>query len=79
MTVVSFTSLFLLIWVWFNLLVLVHLEVINNVSLFTVYFTAPTNTPQVPDMAEPLTNKLFIEDVISLVIYPSVSNNTSSL
>ena len=61
-----------------NLLVLVQLKVINNVSLFTGCFTVPTYAPPVHDVPEPPKNKLWIE-VIFLVIYPSVSNNTSLL
>ena len=55
------------------------MEVINNVSLFTGCFTAPTNVRPIRDVAEHPTNKLWMEDVISLVINPSVSNNTLSL
>ena len=59
-----------------NLLALIQLKVINNVSLFTGCFTVPTYAPLVCDVPEPPKNKLWIE-VIFLVIYPSVSNNTS--
>lgn len=62
-----------------NLLALIQLKVINNVSLFTGCFTVPTYAPPVHDVPEPPKNKLWIEDVIFLVIYPSVSNNTSLL